>query len=59
MEMDSESMDELRKIFDVTGGTEFLEKIDSCSREVADKEKVDLEEAYFLKTYMENSGKHQ
>ena len=58
-EMDSESMDELRKIFDVTGGTEFLEKIDSCSREVADKEKVDLEEAYFLKTYMENSGKHQ
>jgi len=52
-------MDELRKIFDVTGGTEFLEKIDSCSREVADKEKVDLEEAYFLKTYMENSGKHQ
>ena len=52
-------MDELRKIFDVTGGTEFLEKIDSCSQYVADEEKVDLEEAYFLKTYMENSGKHQ
>ena len=58
-EVDSESMDELRKIFDVTGGTEFLEKIDSCSQHVADEEKVDLEEAYFLKTYMENSGKHQ
>ena len=48
-EVDSESMDELRKIFDVTGGTEFLEKIDSCSQHVADEEKVDLEEAYFLK----------
>ena len=50
---------DIRKIFDVTGGTEFMEKIDSCSQQVANEEKVDLEEAYFLKIYMENSGKHQ
>ncbi len=41
------------------GELNSLEKIDSCSQHVADDEKVDLEEAYFLKTYMENSGKHQ
>ena len=58
-EVDNESMEELRKIFDVTGGTDFLNNIDQCSQREASKEKVDLEEAYFLKTYMENTGEHQ
>ena len=57
--IDSESMDELHRIFDVTGGTEFLEHIEKCSREEARREGTDLEEGYFLRTYMENSGNHQ
>lgn len=57
--VDAESMDELHRIFDVTGGTEFLNQIESYSREKAEEEGTDLEEGYLLRTYMENSGNHQ
>ena len=56
-EVDAESMDELHKIFDVTGGTEFLRKIQSCSEEKAAETHTDMEE-YFLQVYTENNGTH-
>lgn len=56
--IDEESMRELHEIFEVTGGMDFLKKIDDYSREEADKAGLDLEETYFLKTLMENSGGH-
>ena len=43
-EVDPESMDELRKIFDVTGGTDFLQKIQSFSEEKAAENQTDMEE---------------
>lgn len=58
-QIDSESMQELHAIFDVTGGTEFMKHIESCSRTKADEAGIDLEESYFLKTYTENRGGHQ
>jgi len=57
-EIDNESMRELHAIFDVTGGTAFLNHIDQCARQQAAEEGIDLEETYFLKTYTENSGQH-
>ncbi len=56
-EVDRESMDELHKIFDVTGGTEFLQKIQNCSEEKAAETHTDMEE-YFLRVYTENNGAH-
>lgn len=56
-EVDGESMDELHKIFDVTGGTEFLQKIQSCSEKKAAETDTDMEE-YFLHVYTENNGSH-
>ncbi len=56
-EVDPESMDELHKIFDVTGGTEFLRKIQSCSEEKAAESHTDMEE-YFLQVYTKNNGTH-
>lgn len=58
-EVDTESMNELRTIFEVTGGMDFMNHIEDCSRKIADKAGIDLEDSYFLKTYMENNGKHQ
>lgn len=57
--VDAASMAELHRIFDVTGGTEFLNRIEDYSRKKAEEEGTDLEEGYFLRTYMENSGNHQ
>ena len=58
-EINAESMQELREIFNVTGGTEFMNHIEQCSRDKAKETGTDLEESYFLKTYMENSNNHQ
>lgn len=57
-EIDRDSMAEIHAIFEVTGGKAFLDHIDACSRDEADKDGIDLEDSYFLKTYMENSGNH-
>lgn len=56
-EVDPESMEELRKIFDVTGGTDFLEKIQEFSEAKASESQCD-EEQYFLNVYTENNGTH-
>lgn len=56
-QMDTQSMDELHKIFDVTGGTAFLQKIQQCSEEKATEEHMDMED-YFLHVYTENNGHH-
>lgn len=55
--VDPESMEELHKIFDVTGGTEFMQKIQSRSEEKAAETNMDMEE-YFLHVYTENNGSH-
>lgn len=55
--VDDESLNELRQIFDVTGGTEFMDKIESFSAEKAAESNTDLD-SYFLKTFMENNGTH-
>ncbi|MCC8174712.1 MAG: 4Fe-4S dicluster domain-containing protein [Odoribacter sp.] len=56
-EIDSESMDELHKIFEVTRGMEYMDKIQSFSEQYAEKKEMDMEQ-YFLSVYMENNGKH-
>lgn len=56
--VDDDSMDELRKIFEVTGGKEFMEQIENRSLEKAKEMGMDGE-SYFLHTYMANNGQHQ
>lgn len=56
-EVDEESMKELHRIFDVTGGTDFLQKIQSRSEEKAAETHTDMEE-YFLHVYTDNNGSH-
>ena len=57
--IDDDSMKELHAIFEVTGGMALLKKIDTYSQQKADETGLNLEDAYFLKTYMENNGEHQ
>lgn len=56
-EVDEESMEELHKIFDVTGGTDFLNKIQRCSEAKAAEDGTDMEE-YFISVYTDNNGTH-
>jgi len=58
-----DAKEELKKIFDVTGGTEFLEKIEEHSRKKAaemglqvSEEGIDNE--YFIEVYTTNNGRH-
>lgn len=55
--VDDDSLNELRNIFEVTGGKEFLEKIENYSLEKAKELGMDSE-SYFLHTYTDNNGKH-
>ena len=52
-----QSLDELKSIFDVTGGTERIETVNRCSEEVAKKMGLTMEE-YFRKTFEESSPGH-
>lgn len=56
--IDDESMQELHRIFDVTGGSEFMDKIEEHSAGRAAETGKDMD-AYFLMTYTENNGNHQ
>ena len=58
-EIDDGHLDEIKRIFDVTGGTEFTENIEKYSREAAAGmgEDADSEE-YFKKIYTANNGTH-
>ena len=51
-------LDEVRKIFDVTGGTDLYNQIEKCSKKVADKMQIRFEDDYFTKVYTENNGTH-
>lgn len=56
--MDDESLEELRRIFDVTGGKAFMDKIEEASLQKAGELGTD-DEGYFLHTYTDNNGTHQ
>ncbi len=62
--IDDDTMDELRRIFDVSGASEFFETIESASEAKADemglefkKEGTDFE--YFRYVYSTDNGEHQ
>ena len=55
--MDDESLDELRRIFEVTGGKEFMDKIEEYSAQKAKEDGMDIE-SYFLHAAMDNNGTH-
>ncbi len=53
-----ESLDELKRIFDVTGGTERFNKIESYSKQKADE--MGMTDAdYFTMVYTQNNGMHE
>lgn len=56
------SLDELKKIFDVTGGTERFEKLEEFSRKKAEEMGIEFSHGqkseYYLHVYNQNSGKH-
>lgn len=56
-QVDEQSMEELHKIFDITGGTDFLQHIQKCSEEKAKESGKDIEQ-YFMSVYTENNGSH-
>lgn len=53
-----ENLEEIRKIFEVTGGMAFYEQIEAASQNAADALNVDFGDDYFTKVYTENSGNH-
>lgn len=55
--VDDDSLNELREIFQVTGGKEFMDMIEKFSLEKAEELGMD-EESYFLHTYTDNNGTH-
>ena len=52
-----ESLDELKRIFDVTGGTERIETVEKYSREKAREMGMDMDE-YFRETFEHSSPGH-
>ena len=57
-----ESLDELKEIFDVTGGTERFEKIEEYSKKKAEEMELEFDETidneYFHNIYNTNNNKH-
>ncbi|MDL2308261.1 4Fe-4S dicluster domain-containing protein [Bacteroidales bacterium OttesenSCG-928-B11] len=53
-----ENLDEIKKIFEVTGGMAFYDNIEQASQKAAEELGVDFQEEYFMKVYSENSGNH-
>jgi heterodisulfide reductase subunit C len=51
------TLDEIDKIFEVTGGKDFMDKIQNFSEEYAKEKGMDMEN-YFLAVYTDNNGKH-
>lgn len=52
------NLDEIRKIFEVTGGTEFFETIEDHSRKAAGTMGMDFDEEFVTKVYTDNNGSH-
>lgn len=58
--IDDKSMEEIRAIFDTTGGTDFFENIEKYSAEKATEMGYDgADERYFRDVFTANSGSHQ
>ncbi len=55
--VDDESLQELKDIFEITGGKEFMDKIEDYSAQKAEEMGMNME-SYFLHTYTDNNGKH-
>ncbi len=55
--VDDESLNELRQIFEITGGSAYMENIENHSIQKAQELGMDTEN-YFLHTYMDNNGTH-
>lgn len=58
-----EALDELKKIFDVTGGTEFMELIEKHSKRKAEEMGIQFnsegtDNDYFVKVFTTNNGTH-
>lgn len=57
-----EALDELKKIFDVTGGTDFLNTIEEHSKRKASEMGIGFskgtEDEYFIEVYTANNGNH-
>ncbi|MDR1757061.1 MAG: 4Fe-4S dicluster domain-containing protein [Culturomica sp.] len=56
-QIDDDSMQELHRIFEVTGGMEYMERIEQCSVKKAEELGTTPEE-YFISVYTENNGRH-
>ena len=57
--IDDENLEEVRRIFDVTGGTAFFDNIEKCSKAAAEKLGMDADsEEYFHFIYTANDGTH-
>ena len=52
-----ESLDELQRIFDVTGGTDFFNQIEEASKKKAEEMGIDIDE-YVRQVYTTNNGMH-
>lgn len=58
--INQDSLDEIKKIFDVTGGSEFFETIERHSeRKAVEMGYESANEEYFMDTFTINSGNHQ
>lgn len=55
--VDDASLGELRRIFDVTGGTEFMQNIEEHSARQAAASGTDIE-SYYIHTFTDNNGTH-
>lgn len=58
-----DAKEELKKIFEVTGGKEFLDNIEKCSQKKAKEEGLQcgekgVDNEYFMKVFTENDGSH-
>lgn len=57
--IDEKNLDEVRRIFEVTGGNQFFETIEKYSKEAAEKMGMDVDsEEYFHRIYTANNGQH-
>lgn len=56
-QVDEDSLRELNEIFNVTGGKQLMEQIETSSREKAEDMGMNME-SYFLHVYTDNNGMH-
>lgn len=56
------SLEDIKNIFDITGGTEMFDTIEKFSKQKADELDLEFDDSnlneYFYKVYTENNGKH-